>query len=94
MRNTQGFPPDPHSVEQLIHQFRLLLPRHIDNGLEAASCKPSGFGVGAAAAGKDQHAGIGSEHGVHIGLEAFLGHWVGKVPDVFFRLPVLSPFRS
>ena len=61
-------------------------------GLEASACKPSGLGMGATATGEYEHAGVGPEHGVQIGLEAFLGNRVGEVPDVFFRLPFLPVF--
>ena len=46
----------------------------------------------ASAARKDQDAGVGLEHGVKIGLEAFLGDGMGEVADVLFRLPVLPVF--
>ena len=45
--------------------------------------------MGASPAGKDQHADIGPEHGIEVGLEAFLSYRVGEVADVFFRLPIL-----
>ena len=81
-----------YTVKQFIHQLRLLLFRHVDNGSEAFAGEPAGFGVGAAAARKDQNAGVGPEHGVEVGLEALLGDGVGEVADVFVRLPVLPVF--
>jgi len=48
--------------------------------------------VGAAGAGEYEDAGIGPEHGVEVGLEAFFGDGVGEVADVFVRLPVLPVF--
>ena len=79
-------------VKQLIHQLRLLLFRHVDNGSEAFAGEPAGFGVGAAAAGEYEDAGIGPTHGVEVGLEAFFGNGVGQALDVLGRLPVLPVF--
>ena len=56
------------------------------------ACKPSGFGVSATAARKDQDAGIGPKLGVQIGLENVFCNGMGEVADLIFRLlfnPVL-----
>ena len=81
-----------NAIKQLVHQLRLLLFRHVDNGFEAFAGEPASFGVGAAAAGEYDDADIGPKHGVQVGLEAFLGDGVGQALDVLGRLSVLPVF--
>ncbi len=65
-------------VKELVHQLRLLLFRHVDDGFETFAGEPAGFGVGAAAAREYEDAGIGPAHGVEVGLEAFFGNGMGE----------------
>ena len=46
-------------VKELVHQFGLLHFGDVDDDFSAGAGHPAGFGVGAAAAGEDEDAGIG-----------------------------------
>ena len=69
----------PHNpVKQLVHQFRLDHFGDEDDGAFAAAGHPAGFGVGAAAGGEDEDAGIGPFEGVDVGRKLAFGEGVAE----------------
>ena len=78
-------PHDP--VKELVHQFRLDHFGDVDEGALAVAGHPAGFGVGAAAAGEDEDAGIGPFEGVEVGGELAFGEGMAEAFGVLGEGP-------
>ena len=76
------------AVEEFVHEFGLLHLGDIDDDALAGAGHPAGFGVGAAAAGEDEDAGVGPVQGVQVGGELAFGFGVVEAFAVFVEGPV------
>ena len=61
------------AVEEFVHQFGFLHLGDVDDDFLAGAGHPAGLGVGAAAAGEDEHAGVGPVQGFQVGGELAFG---------------------
>ena len=77
-------------VEELVHQLRLHHFGDVDDDALAAAGEVAGFGVGAATAGEEEHAGIGPLQGLQIGFELLFGKRMAET----FGVPVEGPIRG
>ena len=76
-QNLDQFLHRPHNpVKKLVHQLWLDHLGDIYNRAFAAAGEPAGFGVGAAAAGEDEDAGVGPIQGLEVGGELAFGEGV------------------
>ena len=78
-------PNDP--VEELVHKFRLLHFGDVDENLPPGAGHPAGLGVGAAAAGKDENAGVGPFQGFQVGGELAFRQGVMQTLGILFECP-------
>ena len=81
-----------HFVEQLVHQLWLHHLGDVSYDAFAGAGNPSGLGVGTAAAGEDEDAGIGLLKGLQIGGELAFGEGVGQAIGILLERPVGGVF--
>ena len=83
-------------VEELVHQLRFDHFRDVGDAAPAGAGHPAGFGVGAAAAGEDEHAGVGPFQRLQVGGELALRLRMVKALGVLREGPVRGglPERS
>ena len=81
-----------NAIEEEVHEFGLDGFGDVDEGAFAAAGEVAGFGVGAAAGGEDEDAGVGPFQGFKIGLKLLLSQGVLETLSILVESPVQGVF--
>ena len=81
-----------NAIEEEVHEFGLDGFGDVDEGAFAAAGEVAGFGVGAAAGGEDEDAGVGPFQGFKIGLKLLLSQGVLETLCILVEGPVQGVF--
>ena len=81
-----------NAIEEEVHEFGFDGFGDVDEGAFAAAGEVAGFGVGAAAGGEDEDAGVGPFQGFKIGLKLLLSQGVLETLSILVESPVQGVF--